>query len=172
MPTGTDPGERARVVDQGHARELGDGAAEQCPAAVEEPGDGRQLAPSGEVEQVVAVGAVPEQADDVPGPLLVEELGQGTPVGVPRRPSGRRRARRGSGRRRRRGPRVGTMPLSATPRAGQHQRGPGLTRVEAAVLTEVPAALRPVVGSGVDDVEVGAAVRVGEGRHSRRAANG
>lgn len=67
MPTGPDPGEDGGVVRQGDARELCDGSTPQGGATLDETGHRGQLTMIGEVEQVPAVGPVPEDPDDRPG---------------------------------------------------------------------------------------------------------
>ena len=105
---GADAGERARVVHQRDARELGDRAAPQRAAALEQPGDVRQGPVGGQRQQLGRRRAVPQQADDVPG----AGCGRG-PAG--RRPSRRRRRRPGAPASRRR--RRCAPPRRRTPRA-------------------------------------------------------
>ena len=52
------------MVGQRHARELRDRPAPQRDAPLDQPRDRGQLARLGEVEQVTAVGTVPEDPDD------------------------------------------------------------------------------------------------------------
>jgi hypothetical protein len=117
-------------------------------------------------QQVGALGAVPQQPDDVRRARLDQ---------VERRPlhvGGVAAAQRGQG-----GADVDGAgdPLDdaalAHARAGQDQRRPGLHAVERAVLAQVAALLGPVVRAGVDDGEVGCP-RVGEQRVQRSAAKG
>ncbi len=180
MPPWADPGQRRGVVGQGDARELRDGTAGQGAAPRQQPGNRRQLAGGSHVQQVVTVRAVPEQADDVAGTrrtqvrerpavnIKVKVNGSGSGSGDI---GASLRARHGGPGQQRQGRRdvddAGRAVEHAAltdPGPGQHQRCPGLTRVQRPVLTQVPAALRPVMRRAVDDHDVRRPVRIGEDR--------
>ena len=160
------------MVGQGDAGELGHGAAAQGQPAVDQPAHAGQLPGLGQVQQVPAVAAVPEDADH-------PAAGRPVPLQQVRRERGT--VQRGTvsvvqpllghaGQRREGGADVDEAGVGVDesapcdPGPTEDQRSPGLDDVQRAVLAHVPALVREPVARGVHDGEVRAAGRVGEQR--------
>ncbi len=157
------------MVGQRDARELRDRAAAQRRTPLQQAGQAGQLAGLGQVQQVAGGGAVPEDADDVPGPVAGEVRRER--AAVERVPVGVGQGRLGhagqDGERRPDVDQAGVVVDEAVvdeARTAEHQRGAGLDRVERAVLADVPALVEEPVPRGVHDREVRAALGVGEER--------
>ncbi len=158
VPPGTDPREGARVVDERHRGKLRDGPAPQRDSAREQPRDVRQLARSGQCQDLRGGRPVPQQADHPAARRgrQVDRHAVQVAVGA-------------SGESRQRGTDVDGADGAVEDAAGrhtgtgQHEGGARLQRTERAVLAEVAAALRPVMGVGVHHREVRRA-RVAEQR--------
>ena len=71
------------MVGERHAGEFGDSAAGEEASAGQQSGDIGELAGLRQLEQVLRVGAIPEQSDHVPGQHSgLEQLGPRPPVEV------------------------------------------------------------------------------------------
>jgi hypothetical protein len=165
------PGEDRRVVGEGDRRQRRQRAVGQPGAHGQQPGHVRRLAGGHHVVEDVGVGAVPQDADHVVGPVAgVEELGEGAAVLAgqqrvrargPGRPEPAARAGVGAQQGQDRGrnvdeaARAGHHPVLADAGAGQHERRPHLHRAQRTVLAALTAVVLPVVGRRVQAHEVG-----------------